>query len=110
MDVLAAFLFRKEKKPEPFVLKDCWAHDLSVFAHLHNVGVSDLWVRRIGGKQVNRTLRPGADLERVREGIKNYHGLRQLFSELVEQDEAGVLAAERAAEGKKNFKRRLPRR
>jgi len=69
-----------------------------------------LWVRRIDGKQVNRTLRPGADLERVREGIKNYHELRQLFSELVEQDEAGVLAAERAAEGKKNFKRRLPRR
>lgn len=69
-----------------------------------------LWVRRIGGRQVNRTLRPGADLERVREGIHNYHKFQGLLSELLEQDETGVLAPGRMAEGKKNFKRRLPRR
>ena len=44
-----------------------------------------LWIRRIGGKQVNRTLRPGPDLERVRQGIANYQKLQQLLGEVVEQ-------------------------
>ena len=86
---------------------ECRCHDRSD-AQLH--GPYYLWIRRIGGRQVNRTLRPGADLERIKEGIQNYHKFQQLFSELLEQDEAGALAAERAAEGKKNFKRRLARR
>jgi len=71
-----------------------------------------LWARRIGGKQVNRTLRPGADLERVRAGINNYRRLQELLSDLVAQEEGRVLSSDRAApgEGKKNFRRRLTRR
>lgn len=71
-----------------------------------------LWVRRMGGKQVNRTLRPGPELERVRQGIANYQRFQQLFSQLLEQEEVRVLAGERAAvrEGKKNFRRRLSKR
>jgi len=71
-----------------------------------------LWVRRIGGKQVNRTLRPGAALERVREGIANYQRVQQLFSKWLEAEESQVLEPERAvaAEGKKNFRRRLAKR
>ena len=71
-----------------------------------------LWVRRLGGKQVNRTLRPGAELERVRQGIANYQRCQQLFSQLLAQEESQVLAADRAVrvEGKKNFKRRLQKR
>lgn len=68
-----------------------------------------LWVRRIGGRQVNRTLRPGPDLEKVKAGIENYHRLQTLFSDLLKQEEEKVLSSERAAvvEGKKNFKKRL---
>jgi hypothetical protein len=71
-----------------------------------------LWVRRIGGKQVNRTLKPGAELERVREGIANYRKMQALMGDLLTQEEALVLEGERASvgEGKKNFKRRYHRR
>jgi hypothetical protein len=68
-----------------------------------------LWVRRIGGKQVNRTLRPGPDLEKVKVGIENYHRLQAFFSDLLKQEEEKVLSSKRAAgaEGKKNSRRRL---
>lgn len=68
-----------------------------------------LWVRRIGGKQVNRTLRPGPELERVKTGIANYHQLQELLGQLLEQEEATVLGAERAMTVKKNSKRRWRR-
>ncbi len=70
-----------------------------------------LWVRRIEGKQVNRTLRPGADLDRVRMGIANYHKLQELMSELLSGEESRVLSKEReVVESKKNFRRRLVKR
>jgi len=71
-----------------------------------------LWIRRIGGKQVNRTLRPGPDLERVRQGIANYQKLQQLLGEVVEEEESQVLGGKRAVagEGKKNFRMRLGKR
>jgi hypothetical protein len=70
-----------------------------------------LWVRRIQGKQVNRTLRPGPELDRVREGIANYQRIQQLFSKWLQEEESLVLEPERAVEmtGKKNFKKRLRR-
>lgn len=87
----------------------CRCHDLKN-PQLH--GPYYLWVRHIGGKQVNRTLRPGPELERVRQGIANYQRLQQLFSQLLAEEESQVLAADRAVavEGKKNFKRRWPKR
>ena len=68
-----------------------------------------LWVRRIGGKQVNRTLRSGPESERVKEGIGNYRRVQERLGRLLEQDEAVVLGAERAV-AVKNFGRRLRRR
>ena len=70
------------------------------------------WRRHIAGKQVNRTLRPGPELERVRAGINNYHKLQELLGDWLAQEESQVLAGERsgASGGKKNFKRSLPRR
>jgi hypothetical protein len=67
-----------------------------------------LWIRRLGGKQVNRTLRPGPDLARVRQGIANYQKMQRLLGELLEEEESQVLAGERAVAGggKKNFRRR----
>src|SRR5687767_13859839 len=55
-----------------------------------------LWIRRLGGKQVNRTLRPGPDLERVKQGIDNYRKLQDLFSRMLHQEERQVLSSERA--------------
>ena len=57
-------------------------------------------------------MRPGPELERVREGIANYQQAQKLFGELLQQEESQVLGAERAVEsaGKKNFKRRLGKR
>jgi|ERR1700674_1814271 hypothetical protein len=71
-----------------------------------------LWVRHIGGKQVNRTLKPGPALDRVREGITNYQRVQQLFSKWLQEEEGRVLEPERAVEnvGKKNFRKRLRRR
>ena len=69
-----------------------------------------LWVRRMGGKQVNRTLRRGAELERVKTGIANYRQLQELLGQLLEQEEATVLGAERAMTVKKNSRRRWRRR
>ena len=54
-----------------------------------------LWIRRIGGGQVNRTLRPGPDLERVRDGIDNYQKTQRLLGELLEAEESQVLAGDR---------------
>jgi len=70
------------------------------------------WVRRPGGKQVNRTLKPGPELEMVKEGIKNYHRFQVLCEELLRREEASVLTADRAmtVEGKKNSSRRLRKR
>ena len=57
-------------------------------------------------------MRPGPELERVREGIANYQKAQKLFGELLQQEESQVLGAERGVElaGKKNFKRRLGKR
>jgi hypothetical protein len=70
-----------------------------------------LWRRHLGGKQVNRTLRPGAELERVRAGIANYHKLQELLGAWLAEEESQVLQSGRevAAGGKKNFKRSWPR-
>ncbi len=86
----------------------CRCHD-SKSPKIH--GPYYLWVRRIGGRQVNRTLRPGPDLERVKEGIENYHRFQALFSDLLMQEEEKVLSSERAAGagGKKNSRRRFRR-
>ena len=86
----------------------CRCHD-SKSPQLH--GPYYLWVRHIGGRQVNRTLRPGPDVERVKAGIQNYHRLQALFSNLLKQEEENVLSMERAAEseGKKNSRRRFRR-
>jgi hypothetical protein len=68
-----------------------------------------LWIRHVGGRQVNRTLRPGPELERVKVGIQNYRKFQALFSQVLEQEEQQVLSLERAlgSEGKKNFKKRF---
>ncbi len=71
-----------------------------------------LWERRIEGKRVNRTLRPGPELERVRQGIANYHRMQELITRLLTEEESRVLGEDRAViiEGKKNFRRRLQKR
>lgn len=86
----------------------CRCHDVRS-PKLH--GPYYLWIRRIGGRQVNRTLRPGPDLERVKAGIQNYREFRILFSQILKQEEQQVLSSERAidAEGKKNSKKRFKR-
>jgi hypothetical protein len=69
------------------------------------------WQRVIGGKVVSRTLRPGPELERVRQGIANYHRAQELFRKLLAQDESELLGrGVGEVEGKKNFKRRLEKR
>jgi hypothetical protein len=61
---------------------------------------------------VNRTLRPGPELERVRQGIANYHRMQELITRLLTEEESLVLGEDRAVviEGKKNFRRRLQKR
>jgi hypothetical protein len=58
---------------------------------------------------VNRTLRPGPELERVKTGIHNYRRFQALFSQVLGQEEQQVLSSDRALgnEGKKNFKKRF---
>jgi len=70
-----------------------------------------LWARRINGKQVNRTLRPGAKLDRVREGILNYERMQRLLDQLVRAEESRILEDEEFTKdpGKKNFKPRSRR-
>jgi len=85
----------------------CRCHDAQK-PQLH--GPYYLWERRIGGKQVNRTLRPGPDLERVREGIANYRQFQELFGQLLEQEETAVLGTERVVTVKKRFTPRLRKR
>lgn len=89
--------------------KQCRCHDRQ---DPQRHGPYYLWIRRMGGKQVNRTLRPGPELERVRKGIANYQKLQRLLTELLAEEEDQVLAEERAVGdgGKKNFRRRLARR
>ena len=67
-----------------------------------------VWVRRHDGKQVNRTLRRGPDLERVKAGIENYNRFQSLCTELLRRDETTVLSADRAMDGacKKNSRKR----
>ena len=86
----------------------CRCHD-SKSPKLH--GPYYLWVRHIGGRQVNRTLRPGPDVEKVKAGIQNYRKFQALFSQLLEEEEQQVLSSERAvgAEGKKNSRKRFRR-
>jgi hypothetical protein len=86
----------------------CGCHDLKE-PRLH--GPYYLWRRHIAGKQVNRTLRPGPQLERVRAGIANYRQLQELLGEWLAQEESQVLEAGRAVapNSKKNFKRSLRR-
>lgn len=71
-----------------------------------------LWVRRIDGKQVNRTLRAGPEVDRVREGIANYQRMQKLIGQLLEVEEGKVLELDRGAlsASKKNFKWRSTRR
>jgi len=85
----------------------CRCH-ASTHPQLH--GPYYLWERRIGGKQVNRTLRPGPDLERVKGGIANYRQFQELFRQLLEQEETAVLGEERAVTVKKNSRWRLRKR
>ena len=70
-----------------------------------------LWVRHVEGKQVNRTLRPGPKLERVKKGIENFRRAQELMSRLLRVEESLILDEKDAGaeEGKKNFKARLPR-
>src|SRR5947199_9223776 len=84
----------------------CRCHD-SKSPQLH--GPYYLWIRRIGGRQVNRTLRPGADLEGVKVGIQNYRKFQALFSQLLEPEEQEVLSSERGvtAWGNKTFRKRF---
>jgi hypothetical protein len=71
-----------------------------------------LWTRRIDGKQVNRTLRPGLKLERVKEGIANLERVHRLLDDLVKTEEGNIIKGEESANdlGKKNFKRRSLKR
>ncbi|MGH9897222.1 MAG: DUF6788 family protein [Pyrinomonadaceae bacterium] len=89
--------------------QNCRCHDKE---HAQRHGPYYLWVRRIGGKQVNRTLRRGPELERVREGIANYHKVQELMGEILKEEESQVLGAKRGEgiERKKNFKWRLLKR
>jgi uncharacterized protein DUF6788 len=86
----------------------CRCHDRKL-PRLH--GPYYLWIRRLNGRQVNRTLRPGPDLERVKAGIANYRRFQALFSQVLEGEEEQVLSAGRAValEGKKNFRKRFRR-
>lgn len=88
---------------------NCRCHDPKS-PRLH--GPYYLWVRRVHGRQVNRTLRPGPDLEKVKIGIQNYHKFQSLFGQMLEEEEREILASERAVapEGKKNSKKRFRRR
>jgi len=85
--------------------KNCRCHDKE---NPRPHGPYYVWVRHVDGKQVNRTLRPGPDVERVKGGIENYHRFQMLLADLLRRDEATVLSADRAVdvEGKKNFVKR----
>ena len=83
--------------------KNCRCHNEEE-PRLH--GPYYVWVRRIDGKQVNRTLLPGPEMEKVKEGMENYRRFQSLCDELVREDEESVLSAYRTREeGKKNSKR-----
>lgn len=87
---------------------NCRCHDrLSPRRH----GPYYLWRRHLKGRQVNRTLRPGPEVERVKAGIANYHRFQALFSQLLEHEERQMLSVERALTvgGKKNFRKRFRR-
>ena len=64
-----------------------------------------VWTRNIDGKQVSRTLRPGPELEKLKEGIENYNRLQALLGDLLRGEEANVFLADRVVgdEGKKKL-------
>ena len=80
--------------------KNCRCHDQD---NPRPHGPYYVWVRHANGKQINRTLRPGPDLEKVKTGIENYNRFQVLLSSLLRRDEESVLSADRAVtgEGKK---------
>jgi len=84
--------------------KNCRCHD-EEDPKLH--GPYYVWVRRINGRQVNRTLLPGPDLDKVKEGMENYYRFQALILDLLRRDEESVLSAVRAARGagKKNSRK-----
>jgi hypothetical protein len=84
--------------------KNCRCHDKeSPILH----GPYYVWVRRIDGRQVNRTLCPGLDLERIKAGIENYNRFQTLLGDILRSDEESVLADRSAREGgKKNSGKR----
>ncbi len=79
--------------------------------HPQRHGPYYLWVRRLNGKQVNRTLKPGPELEKVRKGIANYQLLQTYLGQVLLEDENRVLEPDRAWMGatKKNFRWKLPK-
>jgi uncharacterized protein DUF6788 len=84
---------------------NCACHDKDD-PQLH--GPYIIWARRIGGKQVNRTFRAGPEVEKIKEGIANYHRMQELVGRLVRIGENEVLGEEETgAGGKKNFRPRL---
>ena len=74
-------------------------------AQLH--GPYYTWVRYIDGKQVNRTLSPGPELEMIKAGIANYGRFQALIGDLLRRDEESVVSAYRTVidEGKKNSRK-----
>jgi hypothetical protein len=84
--------------------QNCRCHD-GENPRLH--GPYYVWVRRIDGKQVNRTLRPGPELDVLKAGMENYARFQVLLGDVLRSDEASVLSANRAVkdEGKKNSRR-----
>lgn len=71
-----------------------------------------VWRRYIDGKQVNRTLRPGPEVEKIKRGIANYHRFQELMGRLLRVEEKLILQEDETSEneGKKNFRLRLRRR
>ncbi len=55
-----------------------------------------LWVRPFDGKQVNRTLKPGTDLEKARIGIAGYPLLQRYSDQVLLEGEERVLEPDRA--------------
>jgi len=71
-----------------------------------------VWARLVGGRRVSRTLRPGSEVEKVKDGIQNYRRFQDLIWELLRQEEDQVLSPERSANevSKKNFRKRSRKR
>jgi len=89
--------------------KTCRCHDID---NPKPHGPYYTWARYIDGKQVNRTLSPGPELEMVKAGIANYNRFQELLGELLRRDEESVASAGRAisGDGKKNSRKISMRR